>query len=259
MESGDFFLGFDLILSSVKSGLDFVSFKHSCSFFKMSLESVEHSVNFIVDGTGKVRSIDGGYKVFGIKGFSIVVNNDSRNGLVYLIHVFEISKIGGSIFVKINSGIIVTGLEEFFHGVSFEKMFVFSKFVGERRTCFSKDWGFTGGFSSGEFNSKYSNSVEGIFVLFKLLDEELVSFTSGDVKLNKFVVNSFESVGNPIKMVLRVLDFSFNPFSVSGSIFSDFTVSVGNSSKIGDGLSPINLLLFPFSVMFFLFFIDGIL
>jgi len=60
-------------------------------------------------------------------------------------------------------------------------------------------------------------------------------------------------------MVFGVLDFTFNPFSVSGSIFSNFSVSIGNRSKVADGFSPINLLLFPLSVMFFLFFIDGIL
>jgi len=95
-----------------------------------------------------------------------------------------------SVFIKINTTIVITGLEEFFHGINFEKMFVFSKFVAETGTGLGKYWSFTSGFSSIEFNSEDTNSVEGIFVFFKLLDEELVSFTSGNVKLDKFVVDS---------------------------------------------------------------------
>ena len=194
-----------------------------------------------------------------IKSFSVVVRNNFTSSGGSFVHVFEIFKVSVSIIVKIDTTVVIISLEKFFHGVSFEKMFVFSKFVAERRTCFSEDGGFTGSFSSGKFNFEDTNSVESIFVFFKLLDEELVGFTSGDVKLDKFVVNSFKSVSNPVKMVVGILDFSFNPFSVSGSIFSNFSVSVGNSGEIANGLSPINLLLFPFSVMFFLFFIDGIL
>jgi len=96
-------------------------------------------------------------------------------------------------------------------------------------------------------------------VFFELLDEKLVGFASGDVELDELVVDGFESVVDPVDVGVGVGDFTFDPFSVSSSIFGNLSVSIGNSSEVADSFSPINLLLFPFSVMFFLFFIDGIL
>ena len=93
-------------------------------------------------------------------------------------------------------------------------------------------------------------------MLFQLLDEKLVGFTSGNVEGNKVVVDGVKSVGDPFQMVVGVLDLSFDPFSVGGGVLSDVSVSVGNSLEIGDGLGTIDLLLFPSSVMFFLFLID---
>ena len=137
-------------------------------------------------------------------------------------------------------------------------MFVFGKFVRETSISLGKYWSFSGGFGSGKFNSKDFNSGKSIFVFFKLLDEELVGFTSGDVKLDKFGSDGIESVGNPFEMIVGVLDFTFNPFSVSSSVFSNFSVSIGYSGKVVNGFGTINLLLCPTLIMFFLFFIDRI-
>jgi hypothetical protein len=153
----------------------------------------------------------------------------------------------------------ITRLEEFFHGVNFKEMFVLREFVGESTFGLSEDWSLSSSLSSIELSSKDGNSIESILVFLKLLDEKLVGFTSGDIKLDQFSSNGGESVIDPFKMVVRVLDFSLNPFSVLSSIFGDFSVSVGNSGKISDGLGTVNLLLSPTSVMFFLFLIDRIL
>jgi len=185
-ESSDFFLGLDLILSGVKSGLDFVGFELSGTFFKMGLESVEHGVDFVVEGTGKVGGIDGGHEVFSIEGFSVVVGNNFTSSGGSFVHVFEVGEVGVGIFVKIDTGVVVfrTGLEELFHGVSFEEMFVFGEFSREGRVGLGKDWSVSSSFGSGEFNSEDTNSNKSIFVFFELLDEELVGFTSGDVELD---------------------------------------------------------------------------
>lgn len=51
-----------MIISNIKSGLDFVFFKSGSSFFEGSLESVEHGTNFLVDVTNKVGGVDGGFE-----------------------------------------------------------------------------------------------------------------------------------------------------------------------------------------------------
>ena len=96
-------------------------------------------------------------------------------------------------------------------------------------------------------------------MLLKLLDEELVGFTSGDVQLDELGSDGGESVIDPFEMIVRILDLSLNPFSVLGGILGDFPVSVGNSGQVGDGLGTVDLLLSPTSVVLSLFFIDGIL
>jgi len=255
MESSNFSFRFDLILGSIKSGFDFVSFEESGTFFKMFLESVEHSVNFIVHGTNKVRGVDGGFEFSGVEFISVgvIVTRFFSSG-VGVIKIFKVSFISVSIW-----DFNFTSLEEFFHGVDLEEVLVLREFVGESTFFLSEDWSFTGSLSSGEFSSKDGNGVKGVLVLFELLDEKLVGLTSGNIKLDKFSSNGGESVIDPFEMVVGVLDFSFNPFSVSGGIFSNFSVSVGNSGEIGDGLSTFDLLLSPTSFMFFLFLIDRIL
>jgi len=121
----------------------------------MGLESVKHGVDFVVDGTGKIGSIDGGHEVTGVEGISVVVGNNFTSSRGGLVHVFEIGEIGVGIFVKIDTGVVIfrTGLEELFHGVSFEEMFVFGKFSGEGGVSLGEDWGITGSFRSGKFNS----------------------------------------------------------------------------------------------------------
>jgi len=108
-------------------------------------------------------------------------------------------------------------------------MFIFLKFAGEFNINLSEDWLFTSSFRSFEFLSKESNSVKSILMFFELHNKELVGFTSGDVKLDKGVVDIFESSGNPFKMGFGVSDFVFDPFSVSGSGFSDVSVHVSDS------------------------------
>jgi hypothetical protein len=120
-------------------------------------------------------------------------------------------------------------LEEFVHGVNFKHMFVFLKFVGEITFNLSEDWLFTSSFSSFEFLSKERDGVESILMFFELHNKELVGFTSGDVKLDEGVVDIFESSSDPFKMGFGVGDFVFDPFSVSGSGFSDVSVHVSNS------------------------------
>jgi hypothetical protein len=153
----------------------------------------------------------------------------------------------------------ITVLEELFDGVDLEEVLVLGEFVGEFTFSLGENWSLTGGLSSVEFGSEDSDGVKGVLVLLKLLDEKLVGFTSGDVKLDELGGDGGESVIDPFEMVVGVLDLGLNPFSVLGGIFSDFSVSVGNSSEIGDGLSTVDLLLSPTSVMIFLFFIDRIL
>lgn len=58
-------------------------------------------------------------------------------------------------------------------------------------------------------------------MFFELHNKELVSFTSGDVKLDEGSVDIIESSSDPFKMGFGVGDFVFDPFSVSGSGFSD--------------------------------------
>jgi hypothetical protein len=120
-------------------------------------------------------------------------------------------------------------LEEFVHGVNFKHMFILLKFAGVFLIDLSENWLFTSGFRSSEFGSKESNSVESILVFFELHNKELVGFTSGDVKLDERVVDIFESSSDPFEMGFGVSDFVFDPFSVSGSGFSDVSVHVGNS------------------------------
>jgi len=150
-------------------------------------------------------------------------------------------------------------LEELFHGVNLEEMFVLRELVGESTFGLGEDWGLTGGLGSVEFSSEDGNSIKSVLVFLKLLDEELVGFTSGDVQLDELGSDGGESVIDPFEMIVRILDLSLNPFSVLGGIFSDFSVSIGNSSEVGDGLVTVNLLLSPSGFVVSLFFIDGVL
>jgi hypothetical protein len=72
-ESGNLSLGLDLILGGVEGGLDLVRFEELGTFFKMVLESVEHSVDFVVESTNEVGGIDGGFERFGVELISVGV------------------------------------------------------------------------------------------------------------------------------------------------------------------------------------------
>ena len=108
-------------------------------------------------------------------------------------------------------------------------MFVLLKFAGIFNINLSENWLFTSSFRSFEFGSKESNSVESILMFFELHNKELVGFTSGDVKSDEGIVDISESSSDPFKMGFGVSDFVFDPFSVSGSGFSDVSVHVSNS------------------------------
>jgi hypothetical protein len=153
----------------------------------------------------------------------------------------------------------LSGLEELVDGISLEEVLVLGEFVGEGTFGLGEDWGLSGSLGSVELGSEDGDGIESVLVLLKLLDEKLVGFTSGDVELDELGGDSSESVIDPLEMVVGVLDLGLNPFSVLSGILSDFSVSVGNSGEVGDGLSTVNLLLSPTSVMLILFLIDRIL
>jgi len=72
-ESGNLSLGLDLVLGGVEGGLDLVGLEESSTFFEVGLESVEHSVDLIVEGTNEVGGIDGGLESFGVELISVGV------------------------------------------------------------------------------------------------------------------------------------------------------------------------------------------
>ena len=88
-------------------------------------------------------------------------------------------------------------MEELFHGVNLEEMFVLREFVGESSINLDEDWGFSSSFSSSELNSKDVDSIKSVLVFLELLDEELVGLTSGDIKLDKLGSNGDESLFDP--------------------------------------------------------------
>jgi len=120
--------------------------------------------------------------------------------------------------------------EEFSDGLSFEHMFVLFEFVKVTGLDLSENWLFTSSFGSSEFGSKESDGIKSILMFFELHNKELVSFTSGDVKLDEGVVDISESLSDPCKMGFGVSNFVFDPFSVSGGGFSDVSVHCSNSS-----------------------------
>lgn len=95
----------------------------------------------------------------------------------------------------------IFSLEEFFHGVNFKEMFIFSKFVGESTISFGKYRGLSSISRSVEFNSKDGNGIKSVLVFLKLLDEKLVGFTSGNVELDELFGNGVKSIMNPFEMI----------------------------------------------------------
>jgi hypothetical protein len=153
----------------------------------------------------------------------------------------------------------VSLLEELVDGISLEEVLVLGEFVGEGTFGLGEDWGLSGSLGSVELGSEDGDGIESVLVLLELLDEKLVGLASGDVELDELGGDGSESVIDPLEMVVGVLDLGLNPFSVLSGVLSDFSVSVGNSGEVGDGLSTVNLLLSPTSVMLILFLIDRIL
>jgi hypothetical protein len=93
--------------------------------------------------------------------------------------VVNISDVISSLCVlwKVNT-LRLNLLEEFVNSLSFEHMFVFSKFGGVFTINFSKDWSFSGGFTSGKFSSEDINSIKSVLMFFELHNEKLVGLTS---------------------------------------------------------------------------------
>ncbi len=73
-------------------------------------------------------------------------------------------------------------MEELFHGVNLEEMFVLREFVGESSINLDEDWCFSSSFSSSELSSENGNGVKSVLVFLELLDEELVGLASGDIE-----------------------------------------------------------------------------
>jgi len=98
-ESGDLSLGLDLILGGIEGGLDLVGFEESGTFFEVGLESVEHGVNLIVEGTNEVRGIDGGLESLGVElisvGVDVTVLSSSRAGLIKVLEVLKVGVASG--------------------------------------------------------------------------------------------------------------------------------------------------------------------
>ena len=67
VEGDNFGSRFNLINSSVESGLDFVFFEELSTGFKFVLESGKHSSNSLVDITNKIRSINSRFERCGIE------------------------------------------------------------------------------------------------------------------------------------------------------------------------------------------------
>lgn len=76
MKSGNFLLGFDLISSSIEGSFDFVGFKSFDTFSEMVIKSIEHSSNFIVDGSSQIAGVNSGYEMFSIKFISGIISNN---------------------------------------------------------------------------------------------------------------------------------------------------------------------------------------
>jgi len=255
LESGDLSLGLDLELGGVEGGLDLVGFEKGGVLLKMVLESVEHGVDLIVEGTNEVRGIDGGLESLGVELISVgVLVTGFLTAGAGVIEVLEVLKVGVGIW-----DLNISGLEELVDGVGLEEVLVLGEFVGEGTFSLGEDWGLTGSLGSVELGSEDGDGIESVLVLLELLDEELVGLASGDVELDELGGDGSESVIDPLEMVVGVLDLGLNPFSVLSGVLSDFSVSVGNSGEVGNGLGAVDLLLSPTSVMFFLFFIDRIL
>lgn len=218
----------------------------------MVFKSGKHSVNFVVKSTFKIRNINSRFKRFSVKFISVsVFMTWFLSTWADIINIVKVRHVVINIW-HINT--LRFSFEESFHSFLFKHMFIFLKFAWETFTFnLSKDWSFTSSFTSSKFSSEDTDGRKSIIVFFELLDEKLVSFTSGYEKLFKSSVNLILSSGDPFKMSVGVFNFSFDPFSMSSSLFSNFSVSIGNSSEVSDGFSSINLLLSPTSIVFSLF------
>ncbi len=98
VESNNFSGRFNLILGSIKGSGNLVSFEGLGTFFKGSLKSVEHGVDFIVEGTSEVAGVDGGFETFGVEGFSVVIDlTSSFNSGGGFVNIFEVGEVGGGV------------------------------------------------------------------------------------------------------------------------------------------------------------------
>jgi len=177
MKCDNFSGGFDLIFSNIKGSLDFVFFKSGSSFFKTFLESVKHGTYFLVDVTNKIGGVYGGFERFSVEfsNFVVPMIRFFSSGT----SVINISNIVSGLSTLWNGNTLrLDLLEEFVYGLSFEHMFVFSKFTGVFTFNLSEDWSFTSSFTSSKFSSKDINSIKSVLVFFELHNEKLVGLTS---------------------------------------------------------------------------------
>ena len=135
LKSDLFLFGFDLELSSIKGSSNFIFFKSRRSFSKTFLKSIKHSINFSM----------------WVFSFKIICVNRGFEGILFkfspsIIYMtfFVTSRLTRFNFLQIIEFLIRRAffcLEEFFHGINFKEMFIFSKLVRETSFLnFNKSW-----------------------------------------------------------------------------------------------------------------------
>lgn len=150
-----------------------------------------------------------------------------------IINIVKVRYIVSNIW-KFNS-LRRSSFEESFHSFLFKHMFIFLKFAWETFTFNLSEYrSFTSSFTSGKFSSKDINSIKSVLVFFELHNEKLVGLTSWNVELDKSVVDVIESSGDPFEMSVGISNFSFNPFSSGGGLFSNVSVHVSDLSEFGN-------------------------
>jgi len=150
MKSNNFSGGFNLILSYIKSSLDFVWFKSLNSCFKTVLKSSEHGSNSLIDVTSQIWSVNCWFEWFSIKSSYIIVMMSwffsSWWYIINISYVFSCLLISSDCNTLRCVWIL---LEEIFNSSLSKHMFIFSECTGIFTFNLSKYWGFTSSLGSG--------------------------------------------------------------------------------------------------------------
>jgi len=149
MKSNNFSGGFNLILSYIKSSLDFVWFKSLNSCFKTVLKSSEHGSNSLIDVTSQIWSVNCWFEWFSIKSsYIIVMMSWFFSSWWYIINI---SNIFSCLLISSDCNTLRCVwilLEEIFNSSLSKHMFIFSECTGIFTFNLSKYWGFTSSLSS---------------------------------------------------------------------------------------------------------------